>query len=191
LRPARRARLLAVILLALGQASPMHAASDGLAPLLKALDLRGYPSGTRPPNFSGDTVDAHQVSLAALRGKVVLVNFWASWCVDCRPEMPALERLHREAGGHGLAVIGINARENAQTVRRYARELDLTFPLVLDPNGAINTLYGVVGVPTTFLIDRDGRAVSLAVGPRDWESRPARALIESLLGDPALRSRTP
>ena len=130
------------------------------------------------------------ISLATLRGKVVIVNFWASWCVDCRPEMPALERLHREAGSQGLAVIGVNARETAQTVRRYARELDLTFPLVLDPSGAINTLYGVVGVPTTFVIDRDGRAVSFAVGPRDWGGRPARTLIDTLLNDPAQRSRT-
>jgi thiol-disulfide isomerase/thioredoxin len=184
-------RLLVVIVLTLGPASLVHAGQDGLAPLLKALDLRGYPADTRPPNFSGDTHDAREVSLAALRGKVVIVNFWASWCVDCRPEMPALERWHREAAGQGLAVIGINVRESALIVRRYARELNLTFPLVLDPNGSINNLYGVVGVPTTFVIDRDGRAVSLAVGPRDWASGPARTLIETLLSDPVRRPRTP
>jgi thiol-disulfide isomerase/thioredoxin len=178
--------LLAVVLLTLGQAGP-QADGDALAPLLKALDLRGYPSGTRPPNFSGDTLGAHQLSLASLRGKVVIVNFWASWCVDCRPEMPVLERLHREAAGQGLAVVGINARESSQTVQRYARELDLTFPLVLDRNGAINSLYGVVGLPTTFVIDREGLAVSLAVGPRDWGGRSARTLIDTLLHDPARR----
>ena len=186
-----RAGILGLILLALGQLGPTHAGPDDVAALLKALDLRGYPPGTRPPSFSADTFDAHHVSLAGLRGKVVLVNFWASWCLDCRPEMPVLERLHREAARQGLAVIGVNARESSQTVRRYAKELDLTFPLVLDPNGAINTLYGVMGLPTTFLIDRDGRAVSLAVGARDWGGRPARTLIDSLLTDPASRPRTP
>ena len=180
-----------MILLILGQASLANAGEERLAPLVKALELRAYPSVTRPPHFGGNTVDAHEVSLAKLRGKVLIVNFWASWCVECRPEMPVLERLHREHAAHGLAVIGVNARETSQTVRRYAKELDLTFPLVLDPRGAINTLYGVVGLPTTFLVGRDGRAIAFGVGPREWGSPPARALIETLLSEPAPRPDTP
>jgi thiol-disulfide isomerase/thioredoxin len=178
-------RLLVVILLVSGQGSMANAAEERFAPLLTALDLRGYPSVAMPPNFSGDTFDAREVSLAKLHGKVIIVNFWASWCVECRPEMPVLERLHRESGGQGLAVIGINVRENTQTVQRYARKLGLTFPLVLDPAGTINALYGVVGLPTTFVIGRDGRAVAFGIGPREWGSRPARALIEALLSEPA------
>jgi peroxiredoxin len=101
--------------------------------------------------------------------------------------MPALERLHREFAPRGLAVVGINAREGREAVRRYAKDLDLTFPLVLDPDGKINTVYGVVGLPTTFLVGRDGRAVALAVGPRKWESAPGRAIIEALLAEPVPR----
>ena len=120
-----------------------------------------------------------------LRGKVVLINFWASWCAECRPEMPVLERLHRELAPQGFAVIGINAREGSEVIRRYASALGLTFPLVLDRDGKINSLYGVVGLPTTFLVGRDGRAVALAVGPREWASTPARSLIQALLAEPA------
>jgi peroxiredoxin len=105
--------------------------------------------------------------------------------------MPVLERLHRESGGKGLAIIGINVRENTQTVRRYARELGLTFPLVLDLAGTINALYGVVGLPATFLIGRDGRSIAFAIGPREWGSPPARALIEALLSEPGPRPGTP
>ena len=184
-------RFLAVILLVSGQGSMANAAEERLAPLFTALDLRGYPSVTIPPNFSGDTFDAREVSLAKLRGKVIIVNFWASWCVECRPEMPVLERLHRESGGQGLTIIGINVRENTQTVRRYARELGLTFPLVLDPAGTITALYGVVGLPTTFLIGRDGRSIAFGIGPREWGSRLARTLIEALLSEPAPRPGTP
>ncbi len=72
-------------------------------------------------------------------------------------------------------------------VRRYATELGLTFPLVLDPDGRINALYGVIGIPTTFVVGRDGRAVAFGVGPREWGSAPARALIEALLAEPASR----
>ncbi len=99
--------------------------------------------------------------------------------------MPVLERLHREFAPQGFAVIGINAREGREAIRRYASELGLTFPLVLDRDGKINALYGVVGLPTTFLVGRDGRAVALAVGPREWASPPARTLIQALLAESA------
>jgi peroxiredoxin len=152
---------------------------------LKPLNLSGYPSTMRPPNFSGLTADSRTMSLAGLRGRVVLLNFWATWCQECRPEMPLFERLHRDFAAQGLSVIGINAREGAATVREYSKEFGLTFPLVLDSRGEINAAYGVIGLPTTFIIGRDGRAVALAVGPREWASAPARALIQTLLAEPA------
>ena len=118
-----------------------------------------------------------------MRGKVVLLNFWASWCQECRPEMPMFERLHREFASQGLSVIGINAREGTEAIRGYAKELRLTFSLVLDPKGEINAAYGAIGLPATFLIGRDGRAVARAVGPRDWDSAPAKAIIQALLSE--------
>ena len=162
-----------------------RAESPALGPLLRAIDLRAYPARTLPPPFSGNAVDARRLSLADLNGKVVVVNFWASWCLECRPEMPALERLHRRFGAQGLAVIGINAREDRETVRHYAQQLGLSFPLVLDPGGTINATYGVIGLPTTVVVGRDGRAVGLAVGPRDWGGDAARALLLALLDEPA------
>ena len=94
------------------------------------------------------------------------------------------ERLHREFSAQGLAVVGINARERTSTIREYAKELGLTFPLIQDPTGKINSAYGVIGLPTTFLIARDGRAVALAIGPREWNGKAARALIQALLAEP-------
>jgi len=185
--PTNGAWWLAVGLLRGSFCSPAPADSPAVTSLLKPMDLRGYPSGTTPPLFNGHTLEARRVSIADLRGKVLLVNFWASWCRECRPEMPALERLHRELAPRGLAVVGINAREDREAVRRYAKDLDLTFTLVLDPDGTINAAYGVVGLPTTFVIGRDGRAVALAVGPREWASVPARAIIEALLAEPGPR----
>ena len=180
----RAVRRLGVVLLVLASAGVAHAGPDQIAPLLKTLDLRAYAPATMPPAFSGHTPEDRDVSLAKLRGKVVVVNFWASWCLECRPEMPVLEALHRASGARGLAIIGVNVRETAPTVRRYAKELDLTFPLVMDPAGTINALYGVVGLPTTFVIGRDGRAVAFGVGPRAWGSAPAHALLDTLLSEP-------
>jgi peroxiredoxin len=163
----------------------LAAERPALPELLKAMNLSGYPSLMHPPDFSGFTIDGQKVSLAGLSGRVVLLNFWATWCLECRSEMPAFERLHRELSVQGLAVVGINAREGTTTIREYAKELGLTFPLILDPKGTINAAYGVIGLPTTFLIGRDGRPVALAVGPREWASTPGRAIIQALLAEPA------
>ena len=156
-----------------------------VAELLQKLNLTAYSRGTTPPEFDGRMADGRKVSLASLQGKVVLLNFWATWCQECRSEMPAFEQLHREFSVHGLAVIGINAREETTTIRDYAKELGLTFPVIVDPKGTINAAYGVIGLPTTFLIGRNGRPVALAVGPREWASTPARAIIQALLAEPA------
>ena len=158
-----------------------------LASLLKLLELRGYSPGTMAPALNGPTLDARPLSTAELRGKVLVLNFWASWCLECRREMPQLERIHREFARHGLAVIGIDVRENRDAARRYAKELGLTFPLVLDPDGTINAAYGVIGLPTTIVVGRDGRAVGLAVGPREWAGASARDITEALLAEPASR----
>ena len=155
-----------------------------LSKLLKALNASGYPSVMHPPEFSGITADGRTVSLAGLSGRVVLLNFWATWCLECRPEMAIFERLHRELSAQGLAVVGINAREDTKIIREYAKELALTFPLITDPAGKINSVYGVIGLPTTFLIGRNGQAVALAVGPREWDGKPARTLIQTLLAQP-------
>ena len=156
--------------------------------LVKRLDLVGYRAGTRPPEFSGPTLAARPLSLNDVLGKVTIVNFWATWCAECRPEMPVLEALHRELAPRGLAVVGINARESKPLVARYAQELGLTFPLVLDTEGRNNVLYGVVGLPTTVVIARDGRAVAFGIGPRDWGGAAGRALIEHLLAEPPPRT---
>jgi peroxiredoxin len=151
----------------------LAAERPAIAELLKALNATGYASVMYPPEFSGLAADGQTVSLNSVRGNVLLFNFWASWCLECRPEMPMFERLHREFSAHGLAVVGINAREGTSTIRAYAKELNLTFPLIQDPSGKINSAYGVIGLPTTFLIARDGRAVALAIGPREWRLAPS------------------
>jgi len=180
-----RAGLLVSGLLVAALVGAASADQAALASLLKTLDLRSYTSHTAPPQFSGSTLHARQLSMTEHRGAVIVLNFWASWCLECRAEMPVLERLQHEFSSRGLAIIGVNNRESREAVGRYAKELGLTFPLVLDPDGKINALYGVAALPTTFLVGRDGRAVAFAIGPRQWESAPARALIEALVAEPA------
>src|SRR5712691_5386896 len=159
--------------------------------LLGALNLSNYPSGMQPPAFNSSTPAGQTVALAELRGRVVLLTFWTTWCAECRPEMPLFESLHRDFATQGLAVLGVNVREGTGAIALYAQELGLTFPLVVDPQGSITTAYGVIGLPTAFLIGRDGRAVALATGPREWGSMLARTIIQTLLAEPATRHEAP
>lgn len=153
-----------------------------LAPAqLARLGLRRSPGGMLPPEFSLRTLEGETVSLTALRGQVVLLNFWATWCLECRQELPALETLHRRFGPRGLAVVGINTRESPIDVRSYVRDRGLTFPLLLDSGGTVTRGYGVIGLPTTFLVGRDGRPAALAVGAREWASAAAVEIVEALL----------
>jgi len=141
---------------------PPAVGQPALVDRLRGLNLSAYPPGLWLPLFTGQTVTGKAMSVAALREWVVLVHFWATWCAECHPEMVVFERLHQEFAAQGLTVLGVNVREEPQRLQRYAREAGLTYPLVMDPEGEIAQAYGVIGLPTTFLVGRDGRPVALA-----------------------------
>jgi thiol-disulfide isomerase/thioredoxin len=181
----------AALLLAHVLAAAPVAARAELPSLLSALELGGYRPDERPPAFTGWTPDGTTLALQDLRGRVVLLTFWASWCEPCRTELPVFETLHREIGAEGLAVVAINARERVPAIREFWRSLDLTFPIVLEPRGEIQRKYGVLGLPTTFLVARDGRAVARAIGPRDRATPRFRELVLTLLREPVASAASP
>lgn len=118
--------------------------------------LTGTPQAVAP-NFDLVALDGRAVSLEDLRGKVVLLNFWATWCPPCKAEMPDLEALYREYGdARDFVVVGANAQEGAELVAAFAEERALTFPILLDSDGTAMAQYGVRPLPTTFIIDREG-----------------------------------
>jgi len=117
------------------------------------------------------------------RGKVVLINFWATWCPPCRKEMPALEALYKKLGDESFAVLAVNQWEDPDHVFAYTGELNVfpTFPILFDPESAISEDYGVKGLPTSFLIDKKGRLAYRAVGGRDFDHPQVERLIKELL----------
>ena len=160
---------------------PVTLAHANLDNLLAAMEMKPYPPGWDAPHFGALTATGESVTLADYRGKVLMVTFWATWCVPCRKEMPALEELQFKFGDRGLRVIGINFKEDEAKIRHFAKLYGLSFPLLLDTTGSITKTYGVVAFPTTFLIGRDGKPIALAVGERDWLSDAAMALLDALL----------
>ena len=134
------------------------------------------------PDFDLRTPDDRVVRLADLKGKVVFLNFWATWCEPCREEMPGMERLHRAYKDRGLVVLAVSLdSQGASVVNPFVKKFGLTFPVALDPKMAVRERYGVWAVPSTFLIDRKGKRVLFANGAREWDGKASHAVIESLL----------
>jgi len=148
------------------------------------MEVVRHKGAPEAPDFSLPTLEGQTVTLSALRGRVVFLNFWATWCPPCREEMPSIERLHRELKDQGLVVLGVDVDESPKLVAKFIEDFRLGFPVVLDAGSHVFSRYGVRGLPTTILIDRQGRVVGAAVGPRDWASPAGRALIRSLLEQP-------
>ena len=123
--------------------------------------------GERAPDFAlEDAATGRLVRLSDYRGKTVLLNFWATWCVPCRSEMPDLQRAYEAGAGSGeVVVLGVDDREPGSVVIAFARELRVTFPLLLDRASEVRAQYGVVGLPATFFVDREGVLRTQLYGP--------------------------
>ena len=184
--PAYRLALWALLALML-PCTALAAGQPTMVELKRDMELTAYPASWEPPPIFAVTAAGARISLVELRGRVLLVNFWATWCPPCREEMGQFEELHREFAGRGLTVLAVNVRESQPVVRKFGKRMGLTYPLLLDPDGAIGRAYGVVGLPSTFLIGRDGRPFALAVGARNWGGPEAKALIEAMLAQTAPR----
>lgn len=140
---------------------------------------------TRPfaaDDFGLKTLNGKRVRMSGLRGKAVLLNFWATWCPPCIQEMPSMETLYQRYRSRGLAVLAVSLdRTSPAEVKTFVDKLGLHFMVLLDPDGLTSALYSVSGVPYSFLINSEGRIMYKAAGAIDWESPDVRATVETLL----------
>ncbi len=158
------------------RASESLSAEDWLA-----AGLSQVKPGTRLIDFELEDLAGRKVKLASLAGRVVFLNFWATWCPPCRAEMPSMERLHARLRDRGLVVLGVDLQEGKGEVEAFVREYKLTFPIVLDRSGSGGAAYGVRSIPTTFLIGRDGMILAGRMGAQEWDDPAVVALLEKLL----------
>lgn len=121
-------------------------------------------TGEPAPPLAGATLDGERFDLAELRGRPVIVNFWASWCVPCREEFPLLATAARDHADAGLAVVGVLFKDEPEPARRFVAEQGVDWPTVLDPDGRLAAAYRVVAPPQTYFIDRSGVVRSIQIG---------------------------
>jgi len=141
--------------------------------------------GTPAPDFSLPSLSRNQmVDLDGLRGKVVLVNFWATWCKPCEDEMPAMERLYQTLSGSGFELIAISVDDDRALVESFASRLGLSFPILLDPDHEAAKAYQTYRFPESLLIGRDGVVVERYIGSKDWDAAAYIARIRRLLAEP-------
>lgn len=124
---------------------------------------------------------AKKISLSDFRGKLVFLNFWASWCIPCREEMPQMERLYQQYKGNGFVILAVNVKDVREDAIAFVKELKLTYPTVFDPDGEVGVLYGAWGLPATYLIGPKGEGLARMWGPATWDSPGAKQLIKDLL----------
>jgi peroxiredoxin len=133
------------------------------------------------PEFSLSTPDGKKISLKDFRGKIVLLNFWASWCVPCREEMPAMEKLYQEYKQKNFVILAIAVKDRKQDAIDFVKELKISYPVALDPEAQVGSLYGAWGLPATYLIGPNGEGLARGWGPAEWYGSGARKLVKDLL----------
>jgi cytochrome c biogenesis protein CcmG/thiol:disulfide interchange protein DsbE len=162
--------LLAALVLASGSLEPPE-----------ALLVQSFPQPAPAPMLALTDPHGRQVTLDEFRGRFVILNFWATWCLPCRAEMPAMQRLYLAYRDRGLVVVGVNFKESTRQVQDFMLEQALTFPALLDRDGNAATALRVIGLPMTFLLDRERRILWRAIGEREWDTSATRAYLDQLL----------
>jgi thiol-disulfide isomerase/thioredoxin len=140
--------------------------------------------GFLAPQFALYDLSGNQVRLRDFEGKVVLLNFWATWCYPCRREIPSLERLYQMRKDRGFEIVAVNAeRTSTSQITSFAKKYGMSFPILLNPQGDLGNKYWIRAVPTSFLLDKNGVIRWKIVGAREWESSYVLGRIDQLLGE--------
>ena len=141
--------------------------------------------GSKAPDFTAFTIDSTPKikTLADYRGRVLMINVWATWCLPCRVEMPSIEALHKAYGPKGLKIVAVSIDDpgTEPAIRAFAKQYGLTFEILHDTKGAITQAYDISGYPETFIVGRDGIIRKKLMSATDWNSPDARALVDRLL----------
>ena len=147
-----------------------------------------FPNSTSHVEIRLQDLSGADVNISNFRGKIVFLNFWATWCPTCVVEMPSMEKLHLKLKDKDFALVSISIQDSAAEVQRFFKQNKLTFTALLDSIGKTVPGFGIRAIPTTLILDKTGRIVGRVMGPREWDSRESIAMFENLIERPSADS---
>jgi thiol-disulfide isomerase/thioredoxin len=188
MKPIRKIVLLLLIPVALASAGLgflkidlfAEAENRDLERLFKEMGVVQVPPAADPIEIQLKDQNGRLTNLSEFRGKIVFINFWTTWCLSCVIEMPSMEKLHQKFKDKDFAMVGINLQESDATVLKFYKENQLTFTTLLDATGDVGAAFRILGIPTTFILDKNGIIIGRVLGPREWDSRDSFALFDYL-----------
>jgi len=149
--------------------------------LFYEMGIQKIPGVYPPEDIVFNDVNGQRVKLSDLKGNIVFLNFWATWCPGCRVEMPSMEKLHKQFKDREFVIIAVSVQEPAFRVKQFLIQNRLSFTTLLDIDGNMGSRFGAFSIPTTYILDRDGGIIGKAVGSRDWYSKEALSLFQHLI----------
>ena len=148
---------------------------------IESLSLVRFYGEVKARDFLLKDLNGNEVHLASHQGKVIFLNFWATWCVACLVEMPSMEKLFQKFNEKDFVILAVDIQEDLEQVIKFKEKFKLSFPILLDTEGVVASYYGVNALPATYLIDREGYLYAAALGARNWASENAFLLIKHLI----------
>lgn len=152
---------------------------------LESVKMSSIGEGIPAPDFTFPGLDGKNTSLSDYKGKVVLVNIWATWCPPCVYEMPSMQKLYNEFNGKNFEILAVSIdAAGVDAVAPFMKKHKLSFPALMDPKGTIKSMYRVTGIPESFIIDKQGILVGKIIGPRDWATQEIFGFFQDLIQRP-------
>jgi len=146
------------------------------------LDIKPIKGNKALPSLSLEDLNGKKVDLKSFKGKVIFLNFWATWCGPCKEEMPSMETLYRQFKDRNFVFLTISVDyEGSKPVREFIEKSRYTFPVLVDQKSETLDIFEVTGIPTTFVIDKQGKMLGKAIGPRDWNSSEIVSYLTQLI----------
>jgi len=156
-------------------------ASSKTERLFRDLRVVPHPYLTVPIDISLKNLNGKTVRLSDFKGNIVFLNFWTTWCPDCRVEMPSKQKLHNRLKDKKFVMVTVNLRESAETIKKFINKNGLTFITLLDSTGDVGVIMGIRTIPTTFILGKNGKILGMVMGSRKWDSEKSVALFEHLI----------